>query len=162
MNSNDIYCLVVGNGINGMQSQSIALAKSIGLKPLLIEVKPFWLSKLFPTLLAGRFGIPLSDKDKNKLKKVVKKEKYNHEEDVDYTMSFTQEQMEELHTNGEIIVHIEEEGKEMVIKFTYNPEEVDEDEMEEMNKEYNELTTSMLDDELDEYIDKIADSIKRL
>ena len=55
------------------------------------------------------------------LEEAVKKEKYNHEEDVDYTMSFTQEQMEELHTNGELIVHIEEDGKEMVIKFVYTP-----------------------------------------
>lgn len=79
---------------------------------------------------------------------------------VDYTMNFTHEQMEELHTNGEVIIHIEgNEGEEMVIKFTYTPEEVDVDELE---KEYDELTASMLDDELDEYIDKIADSIKRL
>ena len=78
---------------------------------------------------------------------------------VDYTMNFTQEQMEELHTNGEVIIQVEEEGKEMVIKFTYTPEEVD---AEELEKEYDELTASMLDDELDEYIDKIADSIKRL
>tara|TARA_R100000908_G_scaffold20887_1_gene8151 strand:+ start:1914 stop:2297 length:384 start_codon:yes stop_codon:yes gene_type:complete len=84
---------------------------------------------------------------------------YNHEEDVDYTMTFTQEQMEELHTNGEVIVHVEEDGKEMVIKFVYTPEEVD---AEELEREYDELTASMLDDELDEYIDKIADSIKRL
>ena len=84
---------------------------------------------------------------------------YNHEEDVDYTMTFTQEQMEELHTNGEVIIHIEEDGKEMVIKFVYTPEEVD---TEELEREYDELTASMLDDELDEYIDKIADSIKRL
>lgn len=93
------------------------------------------------------------------LEEAVKKEKYNHEEDVDYTMSFTQEQMEELHTNGEVIIHIEEDGKEMVIKFVYNPEEVD---AEELEREYDELTASMLDDELDDYIDKIADSIKRL
>ncbi len=93
------------------------------------------------------------------LEEAVKKEKYNHEEDVDYTMSFTQEQMEELHTNGEVIIHIEEDGKEMVIKFVYTPEEVD---AEELEREYDELTASMLDDELDEYIDKIADSIKRL
>lgn len=93
------------------------------------------------------------------LEEAVKKEKYNHEEDVDYTMSFTQEQMEELHTNGEVIIHIEEDGKEMVIKFVYTPEEVD---TEELEREYDELTASMLDDELDEYIDKIADSIKRL
>ena len=65
MNSNDISCLVVGDGIKGMQNQSIALARAIGLKPLLIEVKPFWLTRLFPTLLAGRFSIPLSNNDKN-------------------------------------------------------------------------------------------------
>ena len=65
MNSNNISCLVVGDGIKGMQNQSIALAKAIGLKPLLIEVKPFWLTRLFPTLLAGRFSIPLSNNDKN-------------------------------------------------------------------------------------------------
>jgi len=93
------------------------------------------------------------------LEDVIKKETYNHEEDVDYTMSFTQEQMEELHTNGEVIVHIEEDGKEMVIKFVYTPEEVD---TEELEREYDELTSSMLDDELDVYIDKIADSIKKL
>ena len=87
------------------------------------------------------------------------KPKYNHEEDVDYTMNFTQEQMEELHTNGEVIVHLEEEGKEMVIKFTYTPDEVD---AEELEREYENLTDSLLDDELDEYIDKLADSIKKL
>ena len=87
------------------------------------------------------------------------KQTYSHESDVDYTMSFTQEQMEELHTNGEVIIHIEEEGKEMVIKFVYTPEEVD---AEELEKEYDELTASMLDEELDEYIDKLTDSISRL
>ena len=65
MNYNNISCLVVGDGIKGMQNQSIALARAIGLKPLLIEVKPFWLTRLFPTLLAGRFSIPLSNNDKN-------------------------------------------------------------------------------------------------
>lgn len=94
------------------------------------------------------------------LEDVVKKEKYNQEEDVDYTMNFTKEQMEEMHTNGEVIIHIEgNEGEEMVIKFTYTPEEVD---VEELEKEYDGLIASMLDDELDEYIDKIADSIKKL
>jgi acetylornithine deacetylase/succinyl-diaminopimelate desuccinylase-like protein len=93
------------------------------------------------------------------LEDVVKKEKYNQEEDVDYTMNFTQEQMEELHTNGEVVITVVEDDKEMVIKFTYNPEEVD---VEELEKEYDGLIASMLDDELDEYIDKIADSIKKL
>lgn len=88
------------------------------------------------------------------------KDAYNHEADVDYTMNFTQEQMEELHTNGEVIIHIEgNEGEEMVIKFTYTPEEVD---AEEMEREYSDLTESLLNSELDEYIDKLTDSIKRL
>ena len=65
MNSNNISCLVVGDGIKGMQNQSVALARAIGCNPLLIELKPFWLTRLFPTLLAGRFSIPLSNKDKN-------------------------------------------------------------------------------------------------
>ena len=65
MNSNNISCLVVGDGIKGMQNQSVALARAIGCNPLLIELKPFWLTRLFPTLLAGRFSIPLSNNDKN-------------------------------------------------------------------------------------------------
>ena len=74
-------------------------------------------------------------------------------------MNFTEEQMEELHTNGEVIIHVEEDGKEMVIKFTYTPEEVD---AEELEKEYDKLTSSMLDEELDDYIDKLADSIRKI
>jgi hypothetical protein len=67
--------------------------------------------------------------------------------------------MEELHTNGEVIITVVEDDEEMVIKFTYTPEEVD---VEELEKEYDGLIASMLDDELDEYIDKIANSIKQL
>ena len=55
---------MIGDGTKGMQSQSLALAKSIGLKYKLIEVKPFWLSRIFPSFLAGRFSIPLSNNDK--------------------------------------------------------------------------------------------------
>ena len=56
---------MVSDGIKGMQNQSIALAKAMGLEPILAEVKPFWLTRLFPTLLAGRFSIPLTQNDKN-------------------------------------------------------------------------------------------------
>ena len=51
------------------------------------------------------------------------KPKYNHEEDVEYTLNFTEEQMKELHSNGELIVHVEDGDREMVIKFTYGHEE---------------------------------------
>ena len=55
---------MIRDGTKGMQSQSLALAKSIGLEYKLIEVKPFWLSRIFPSFLAGRFSIPLSNNDK--------------------------------------------------------------------------------------------------
>ena len=41
----------------------MALAKSLGFKSNLLKAKPFWLCRLFPTFLAGRFKIPLSDND---------------------------------------------------------------------------------------------------
>lgn len=103
--------------------------------------------------------------------------------DIDHQFDFTSKQMEELHTNGELIVTVEGEDEDgepttMNIKFTYNAEEeveeVDDEEKkkpnykaeeitnEDLEKEYAKLTVSMLDDELDEYIDKIAKSIKKL
>lgn len=79
---------------------------------------------------------------------------------IDFTYNFTQDQMEELHTNGELIVEVEsDEGESMVILYTYNIEDIETEELEEA---YEELTASMLDDELDDYIDKLTDSIKKL
>ena len=80
---------------------------------------------------------------------------------VDFTMHFTNEQMEELHENGEVLIEVDgkEEGEKINILFTYDIIKEEEDELEE---EYAKLTKSMLDDELDEYIDKITDSIKKL
>ncbi len=46
-----------------MENQSMALAKSLGFKFNLLKTKPFWLCRLFPTFLAGRFNIPLSNND---------------------------------------------------------------------------------------------------
>ena len=89
------------------------------------------------------------------------------EQDIDHSFNFTPEQMEELHTNGELIVTIEEEKEDgekvtMIILFTYNIEDVDDEEIEEMEEEYNALTSSLLDDELDEYVDRLTDSLKKL
>ena len=97
--------------------------------------------------------------------------------DVDFTMHFTKEQMEELHTEGEVLIEVEgnEEGEKMNILFTYDKEEEREEELEEIEEDddeirkeeeledaYSNLTKSMLDDELDDYIDKITDAIKKL
>ena len=88
-----------------------------------------------------------------------------YDKPVDFTMHFTKEQMEELHGEGEVLIEVQgnEEGEKMNILFTYDIEEREE-EAEEIEEEieYGELTVAMLDDELDEYIDKLTDSIKKL
>ena len=91
-----------------------------------------------------------------------------YDKPVDFTMHFTKEQMEKLHGEGEVLIEVEgnEEGETMNILFTYDREEREEEteEIEEIEeeREYGELTVAMLDDELDEYIDKLTDSIKKL
>ena len=84
--------------------------------------------------------------------------------DIDWTYNFTEEQMEVLHEEGELLVTVEkEEDESMTLLFTYKKEEVEEElEEDELEEEYAKLTRAMLDDELDEYIDKITDSIKKL
>tara|TARA_R100001530_G_C4297075_1_gene149520 strand:+ start:629 stop:1042 length:414 start_codon:yes stop_codon:yes gene_type:complete len=88
--------------------------------------------------------------------------------DVDWTYNFTKEQMDVLHEEGELLVTVEKEEEEsMTLLFTYDNEEVEEEleeikEDDELEREYAKLTMSMLDDELDEYIDKITESIKKL
>lgn len=88
-----------------------------------------------------------------------------YDKPVDFTMHFTKEQMEKLHGEGEVLIEVEgnEEGETMNILFTYDIEEREEETEEiEEEREYGELTVAMLDDELDEYIDKLTDSIKKL
>jgi len=82
---------------------------------------------------------------------------------VDFAIHFTEETMNKLHEEGEVVVEVEvsEEGEKMNILFTYDKEEV-EIEIEEEEVEYGSLTTAMLDEELDSYIDKLTYSIKRL
>ena len=108
-----------------------------------------------------------------------------YDKHVDFTMHFTKEQMDKLHGEGEVLIEVEgnEEGETMNILFTYDKEdkeeereeereeELEEDKREdderidideEKEREYAKLTVAMLDDELDEYIDKLTNSIKRL
>ena len=56
-------CLVIGDGNIGMQNQSIALALASGFNPKLIELKPKILPRIFPQFLAGKYKLPLSNKD---------------------------------------------------------------------------------------------------
>ena len=109
-----------------------------------------------------------------------KKIKPAYDKPVDFTMHFTKEQMEELHREGEVLIEVQgnEEGETMNILFTYDKEEredreeeLEEDKREdderidveeEKEREYAKLTVAMLDGELDEYIDKLTASIKKL
>jgi len=89
---------------------------------------------------------------------------YSAEIEYDYKLNFTQEQMEKLHEDGEVLIHIQgdEEGEEMDILFTYDVVREEEEKEEEEEETYDVLTNSLLDDELDEYINKLTNSIKKL
>ncbi|GIR79240.1 MAG: hypothetical protein CM15mP81_07500 [Alphaproteobacteria bacterium] len=54
MNSKNHNCLIISDGTEGMENQSMALATSLGFKTNLLKTKPFWLCRLFPTFLAGK------------------------------------------------------------------------------------------------------------
>jgi len=104
------------------------------------------------------------------LDETIKKPRY--EEEIDWTYNFTTAQMKELHDDGKLIVKVEKEEQEsMTLLFTYDREEKEEDkreddkridEEEREEREYAKLTVAMLDGELDEYIDKLTASIKKL
>jgi hypothetical protein len=107
-------------------------------------------------------------------------EKPKYEEEIDWTYNFTTAQMKELHDDGKLIVKVEKEEQEsMTLLFTYDREEKEDDREEELEedkreddkrideeereeREYAKLTVAMLDGELDEYIDKLTASIKKL
>jgi hypothetical protein len=80
---------------------------------------------------------------------------YYNELDYDWEYNFSEKQMEELHNTGELEVKVAKEEKEIKILFTYK-------ETSELEEAYSKLAKSMLDDELDEYIDRLAESIKQL
>jgi len=80
----------------------------------------------------------------------------NDEHDYDWEYNFSEKQMAELHTTGELVVKVAKEEKEVTILFTYNTE------ASALEEAYSKLTKSMLDDELDAYIDRLTDSIKQL
>lgn len=99
---------------------------------------------------AGKLIEIIDNKDKDAQDSIQ-----NQEQDYDYIMSFTQEQMETLHEKGEVLITVKKEGKEMKILFTYDPKN-------KIEEEYKKLTKSMLDDELDAYVDRLTDSLKKL
>tara|TARA_R100001460_G_scaffold79868_1_gene120793 strand:- start:672 stop:1316 length:645 start_codon:yes stop_codon:yes gene_type:complete len=59
-------------------------------------------------------------------KNMAKKRKYYSDDEHDHHFHFTEEMMETLHNEGELEVRIEEDGNEMLIKFTYGDKEEEE------------------------------------
>ena len=106
---------------------------------------------------AGQFGYDDVFEAAGKLiEKIDDKEEASvkNEVEYDYKLNFTKEEMEILHSEGELLKHIEKEGKEMDILFTYTSDKLED--------AYAKLTKSMLDDELDDYIERLTNSIKQL
>ena len=91
-------------------------------------------------------------------KKNMKKEKkYYSDDDHDYHFHFDKEMMEELHNDGELEVRVEEDGKEMLILFTYDvyEEEVEEVEEEEYNPDEEEIKDTFV-----QCFDKVIKNLK--
>lgn len=93
-------------------------------------------------------------------KKDMAKKKYYSDEEHDYHFHFTREMMETLHTEGELEVKVEKEGEEMIVLYTFDNEDKEKEVV--VDKKSDEMIMSMLDDELDEYIEKLALTIKKL
>ena len=68
--------------------------------------------------------------------------------------------MEKLHSEGMLEVKVEKDGDEMLILFTFEGEGREEEVI--IDKNDDKMIASMLDEELDEYINKLTDSIKKL
>ena len=92
---------------------------------------------------------------------IKEKKKYYGDEEHDYHFNFTTDMMEKLHTEGELEVRVEKDGDEMLILFTFEGGRKEEEEVI-IDKNDDKMITSMLDEELDEYINKLTDSIKQL
>lgn len=72
------------------------------------------------------------------------------DDEVDFTMNFTKEQMEELHSKGEVLIEVEgDDGDKMNILFTYASDET-EDEIEDEDENEDE------EDDRDESFDPIG------
>lgn len=89
-----------------------------------------------------------------------KKRRYYGDDEHDYHFSFTKEMMKTLHDEGELEVVVEQDGNEMKILFTFDNEERKEEIV--IDKDEDKVISSMLDEELDVYINKLTDSIKQL
>ena len=73
--------------------------------------------------------------DKKK-ENMAKKKKYYSDENHDHHFHFTQEMMEKLHSDGELEIVVQEDEQEMVILFTYNPEEDIKEDFENLFNEF--------------------------
>jgi hypothetical protein len=105
--------------------------------------------------------------EKKETKKNIKmedKKKYYSDEEHDHHFEFTTEMMEELHKNGKLEVKVEEDGKEMLVLFTYNMEEDKEEEKEERTEEKEETKENSEEEikqEFGGYFDEVIKNLRK-
>tara|TARA_R110000744_G_scaffold27952_1_gene67794 strand:- start:226 stop:561 length:336 start_codon:yes stop_codon:yes gene_type:complete len=78
---------------------------------------------------------------------------YYADEEHDHHFHFTKEMMEVLHSEGELEVKVEEDGREMLILFTYDSEREEE--------EYNPEEEEDIKDKFGKYFDKVIKDLKK-
>ena len=84
-----------------------------------------------------------------------------YDKPVDFTMHFTEEQMEKLHKEGEVLIEVEgsEQGETMNILFTYDVEREEEEEEEE--EEYFSPEEEEVKNSFGKYFDEVIENIKK-
>ena len=80
-------------------------------------------------------------------------EYYADDENHDYHLHFNQEMMDELHNDGRLEVKVEEDGREMLILFTYDAE------IE--HEEYSPEEEEEIKDSFGMYFDKVIKSLRK-
>ena len=69
-----------------------------------------------------------------KSSKNQEEEKFYSDEQHDYHFHFNKEMMKDLHDDGELVVKVEKDGQEMIVKFTYDESGNDEEHIMDLAK----------------------------
>tara|TARA_R100000654_G_scaffold14163_2_gene30584 strand:- start:8008 stop:8985 length:978 start_codon:yes stop_codon:yes gene_type:complete len=91
-------------------------------------------------LLPDKHPMKNTKKEKNNMKK---EKKYYGDDEHDLHVNFTEKQMAELHTLGELELMVEEGEEKMLIKFTYGDHDMKEEE-EEIKQEFENIVAKIL------------------
>lgn len=84
------------------------------------------------------------------------------DDEVDFTMNFTKEQMDELHSKGEVLIEVSgDDGDTMNILFTYASEEMEDEEIDnERDESFDPIGPQKDDEEKEEIREEIKEEVK--